>query len=385
MKNIPYGRQYIDADDIKAVVKVLKSDFITQGPAVGAFEKKLASYCKVKYVVAVSSGTAALHLACLAADLPRHSEVITTPVTFLATANSILYAGLKPVFADIEPDTFNIDPEKISGRISSRTRAIIPVHFAGLPCDMPGIRNISRGKDIIIIEDACHALGAEYTVKGRKHRVGSCAHSDMAVFSFHPVKHITTGEGGAITTNNRKYYERLLRLRSHGVVKPYKKCKEIGPWYYEMRALGFNYRMTDIQAALGGSQMAKLTGFVKKRREIARLYKKFFYGMEEISLQEEPPWAKSAYHLFVLNIDFKVAGIGRKSVMNELADKGIGTQVHYIPIYKQPYYKKILPGNMLLDNTEDYYRKALSIPIFPSIKHSEVSRIAREVKRLAGR
>ncbi len=385
MRNIPYGRQHIDPDDIRAVIKVLKSDFITQGPAVSAFEKKITSCCGVKYAVAVSSGTAALHLACLAIGLSKGDEVVTTPITFLATANSILYSAAKPVFADIDYETVNIDPAEIKKAITSKTKAVLPVHFAGLPCDMPKIHKIAKTNGLKIIEDACHALGAEYKHNGKWIKVGSCKHSDMTVFSFHPVKHITTGEGGAIVTNNREYYERLVGLRSHGVVKPYKKCKKIGPWYYEMRSLGFNYRMTDIQAALGVSQMNKLKGFIKRRKEIAEQYKKSFSGIKGISFQEEPSWAKSSYHLFVLNIDFKKMGISRKSLMNKLSGKGVGTQVHYIPVYKQPYYKSSLSENPLLDNAELYYQKALSIPIFPAMKHSEVSKVAEEIKKITGR
>ncbi|MDD5643838.1 MAG: UDP-4-amino-4,6-dideoxy-N-acetyl-beta-L-altrosamine transaminase [bacterium] len=385
MRNIPYGRQHIDSDDIRAVIKVLKSDFITQGPAVSAFEKKLASYCNAKYAVAVSSGTAALHLACLAIGLSKGDEVVTSPITFLATANSILYSAAKPVFADIDYETVNTDPAEIKKAITSKTRAVLPVHFAGLPCDMPETHKIAKKNNLKVIEDACHALGAEYKHNGKWIKVGSCKHSDMTVFSFHPVKHITTGEGGAITTNNRKYYEKLLSLRNHGIVKPYEKCKKTGPWYYEMRALGFNYRMTDIQAALGLSQLDKLDDFVKKRREIADRYKKAFYGMQDMSFQRELSWAKSSYHLFVLNIDFEVMGISRKSLMKMLLKKGIGTQVHYIPLYKQPYYKNVLPRNRILHNTERYYRRALSIPIFPAMKHSEVSKVAEEIKKITGR
>src|SRR3989338_10997620 len=291
---LPYGRQWIDEDDIKAVVEVLRSDWLTKGPKVEEFEKAMAEYCGAKYAVAVSSGTAALHLACLVAGIKQGDEAITSPITFVASANCVLYCGGKPVFADIDKDTYNIDPAEIKKKITKKTRAIIPVHFAGLPCDMGAIKKIAEEYDLIIIEDACHALGAEYGIQNPGLRtkeewikVGSCSHSDMAVFSFHPVKHITTGEGGAVLTNNEKFYEKLLLFRNHVITKDPEKFtnKDLAfplsseplihnpnPWYYEMQELGFNHRITDMQCALGISQLRKLDSFISRRRKIVSIY-----------------------------------------------------------------------------------------------------------------
>ncbi len=301
MKHIPYGRQFIDKDDIKEVVKVLKSDWLTQGPMVRKFEEALAKYCGAKYAVAVSSGTAALHLACIAAGLKKGDEAITSPITFLATPNAVLYTGARPVFADIEHDTVNINPEEIRKNITKDTKVILPVHFAGLPCDMPKIAKIAGKHNLVVIEDACHALGAEYKTNEKWVKIGSCKHSDMTVFSFHPVKHITTGEGGAITTNDRRIYERLKALRTHGIYKDKNTAKK-GPWYYEMRELGFNYRLTDFQCALGLSQLKKLNRFIRRRREIVKMYEESFKANEFFSLPEEVENVKSSWHLYAIRL-----------------------------------------------------------------------------------
>lgn len=383
---IPYGRHWIDELDIEEVVRVLKSDWITQGPKVKEFEEALAGYCEVKYAVAVSSGTAALHLACLAAGINEGDEVITTPITFVASANCVIYCGGIPIFADIEKDTYNIDPAEIKKRITLKTRAIIPVHFGGLPCNMEEIKKIADMHDLIIIEDACHALGAAYKANGEWVKVGSCGHSDMTVFSFHPVKHITTGEGGAILTNSSKLYEKLLLLRNHGITKSSEKFtdKYLGfslnstpnPWYYEMQELGFNYRITDILCALGLSQLGKLDSFITRRREIAHIYNEAFRDIECIKTPEETKTRKSAYHLYVLQIDFEKLGKSRSSIMNELTKRGIGTQVHYIPVHLQPYYRnKFSYKNGDYPVAEEYYSKALSFPIFPSMTDMDVKKI----------
>lgn len=379
---IPYGRQHIDRKDISAVEAVMDSDFITQGPKVSEFEVDLANYCGAKYAVAVSTGTAALHLACLAAGIKSGDEVITSPVTFLATANSILYTGAKPVFADIEYNTVNISPDEIEKKINGRTKAIMPVHFAGLPCEMARISGLARKNKLIVIEDACHALGAEYFYKGAWVRVGSCQHSDMAVFSFHPVKSITTGEGGAITTNSRVLYMKLLSLRSHGIYKN-KKTAAFGGWYYEMRDLGYNYRLTDMQAALGITQLKKLRSFLKLRRQIALIYNRELGMMPDLvklPVQDNGN-LRSSWHLYVLKLNLKKISLTRKEFYDALHRNNIGAQVHYIPIYKQPFYKKLGYGGKY-PISEAYYKEALSLPIYPGLSDLQLKYIIRTVKKL---
>ena len=373
MKHIPYGRQFIDKDDIKEVVKVLKSDWLTQGPMVQKFEETLAVYCGVKYAVTVSSGTAALHLACLAAGLKKGDEAITSPITFLATPNAVLYTGASPVFADIDYDTINIDPEEIKKRINGKTKAILPVHFAGLPCDMPEIARIAERHNLIVIEDACHALGAEYKANGKWIKVGSCKHSNMTVFSFHPVKHITTGEGGAITTNDRRIYERLKALRTHGVYKDKKTTKK-GAWYYEMRELGFNYRLTDFQCALGLSQFKKLNRFIKRRREIVKMYEESFRGNKFFSLPEEGENVKSSWHLYAIRLKDKYKQ-RKKEIFYRLREKGLNVQVHYIPVYQQPYYKQSGYEKVICPNAENFYQREISIPLHYSISTKDMNYI----------
>lgn len=392
MEFIPYGKQCLDEEDIKAVINVLKSDWLTQGPYVDIFEKALAEYCGAKYAVAISSGTAALHIACLALGIQSGDEAITSPITFVASANCVIYSGGKPVFADISMDTYNIDPEEIEKRITAKTKAIIPVHFAGLPCDMESIKRIADEHDLMIIEDACHALGAEYLDSaGKWNRAGSCSHADMTVFSFHPVKHITTGEGGAILTNNPDLYERLLLLRNHGITKEPEKFINMemaiscdanpNPWYYEMQELGFNYRITDMQCALGLSQLRKLESFVKRRREIARTYDNAFAGVEHVTAPPRMATRRSSYHLYPVLIDFEKIRKSRAAFMNGLREKGIGTQVHYIPVHLQPYYRNRLNyKNGDCPAAEDYYKKALSLPMFPLMGNDEVIKVISSVK-----
>ena len=399
---IPYGKQHINEDDIRAVTEVLRSDWLTQGPKVEEFEKAMAEYCGAKYAVAVSSGTAALHLACLVAGIKQGDEAITSPITFVASANCVLYCGGKPVFADIDKDTYNIDPAEIKKKITKKTRAIIPVHFAGLPCDMEAIKKIAEEYDLIIIEDACHALGAEYRIQnsGLKTKeewikVGSCSHSDMTVFSFHPVKHITTGEGGAVLTNNEKFYEKLLLFRNHGITKDPEKFtnKDLAfplsseplihnpnPWYYEMQELGFNHRITDLQCALGLSQLKKLDAFVARRRRIADIYNAAFKGNDLIMPQAVSGGRVSSYHLYAVQIDFKRLGKSRATVMAELREKGIGAQVHYIPVHLQPFYMERFgckKGDFPV--AEAYYEKALSLPMYPKMTDEDAMRVVEAV------
>ena len=380
MKNIPYSKQKIDQSDLDAVRQTLASNFITQGPKVDEFEEAIARFCGAKYAVAVSNGTAALHLAALAAGLKKGDQAILSPITFLATANCILYAGAQPVFADIDYETVNVDPASIRESMNKKTKAIFPVHFAGLPAKMEEINRFAKAKKIIVIEDASHALGAKYG----NYKVGSCAHSDMTVFSFHPVKHITTGEGGCITTNSKKYYEQLKALRSHGVYRDERAQRKHGSWYYEMKELGFNYRITDFQCALGISQLKKVGEFVNRRIEIAKKYNELFSELNHIL--KLPPQKidgeKHVWHLYLLRLKLKNALSIRRRLFEYLKSNGISPQVHYIPIYKQPYYQKIVNGRKnSCPNADRYYEEVMSLPIFPTMTEAELQKTVSVVKR----
>ena len=377
MKNIPYGRQSVDKNDIKEVVKVLKSDWIAQGPMVQRFEESLAKYCSAKYAVAVSSGTAALHLACIAAGLNKGDEAITSPITFLATSNAVLYTGARPVFADIDYDTVNINPDQISKKITDKTKVILPVHFAGHPCDLEEIHKIARKHNLMIIEDAAHALGAKY----RGTKIGSCKYSDMTILSFHPVKAITTGEGGSILTNKKELYEKLLALRSHGIVKKDFVNNADGEWYHEMQFLGYNYRMTDIQAALGLSQLKKIDAFIQKRRKIAEIYDRFFKDSPYFDTPAEKDYACSAYHLYCLRFKGKYKN-KKREIFSLVRKAGLGVQVHYIPVYKQPFYQRLGYLNMECPNAENFYREAVSIPIYPGLKDRDIHEVIRVINKI---
>ena len=380
-----YGKQWIDQDDIDAVVKTLKSDFLTQGPKVKEFENKICAHTGAKYCVAVANGTAALHIAVASLEIEKGKEGITSPNTFLATSNSMIYNGLNPVFADIDKKTYCVDHEKIKGKITENTRLIIPVHFAGQPCDMDKIKEIAIKNGLSIIEDASHAIGSKYT-DGFK--VGNCKYSDMTIFSFHPVKTITSAEGGAITTNNEKLYEKLLLLRTHGITKDNSKLSIEHstlnePWYYEMQELGYNYRLSDIHSALGISQLKKLDNFVARRREIVIKYNKAFKDIEWLTVPYEKLEVYSAFHLYVLKIGFDKIGKSRKQVMEELRLKNIGTQVHYIPVHTQPYYQENYGykwGDYPI--AEDYYEKALSIPLYPKMTDEDAEYVIEKVLEL---
>ncbi len=378
---IGYGHQYIDDSDIEAVVKVLKSDYLTQGPAVTQFEQEICKITGAKYCVAVSNATAGLHIAVAALELNDGLEGITTPNTFLASSNCMVYNNVKPVFADINPVSYNIDPIEIKKHITDKTHLIIPVHFAGLPCEMEEISAIAKKHNLHIIEDAAHAIGSQYADGSY---VGNCKYSDMTVFSFHPVKTITTAEGGAVTTNNEKLYQKLLMLRSHGTTKDANQLtKNQGPWYYEMQVLGFNYRMTDMQAALGYSQLQKLDFFKKRRREIIAMYNKAFAGMKYLKTPVEPENLSSCFHLYVAQIDFASLGKTRVQVMQELRDKGIGTQVHYIPVPTQPFYKETYgykDGDYPV--AEKYYEQELSLPLYPGLSDDDVNNVIKAVKEV---
>lgn len=387
---IPYGRQWIDDDDVAAVERVLRSDRLTQGPEVEAFESALAERCGARFAVACSSGTAALHLACLAAGLGPGDEVVVPPLTFAATANSALYVGATPVFADVQSDTVNLDPDAFAAAVTSRTRAVICVHFAGHPCDMDEIAVVARERGLAVIEDACHALGAVY----RGARVGACTHSDMAVFSFHPVKHIATGEGGAVLTNDEGLAERLRTFRTHGITKDPGALTDIDPeldgaWYYEMQELGFNYRITDFQCALGRSQLAKLDWFSARRREIAVRYAVLLAGVPGLTLPTARDYVEHAWHIYPVRVSAPGAappsagGIPpsdptrRRAVFDALHERGVLAQVHYIPVHLHPYYRRRFgtgPGDFPV--AEAYYAGALTLPLFPKMTDADVERVA---------
>jgi UDP-4-amino-4,6-dideoxy-N-acetyl-beta-L-altrosamine transaminase len=367
---IPYSKQTIEEDDITAVVEVLRSDWLTQGPKVQEFEEALAKYVGVKHAVAFSSGTFALQAAYFAAEIGSGDEIVTSPLTFVATANAAVWLGAKPVFADVEAETGNLDPKAAAAAVTERTKAIVPVHFAGRPADIEAFETLARDRKLVLIEDACHALGAAY--KGRK--IGSTA--DMSIFSFHPVKSITTGEGGAVLTSNQMFAERLRAFRMHGITKRHPD------WRYEVSVLGQNGRLTDIQSALGISQLKKLDGFVKKRVAIAKAYLSDFSGVEEVTLPPESAVEESAWHLFPLRLRLDLLSVGRKEIFTALRDVGIGVQVHYSPVHLLSYYRELgfKPG--LYPRAESFSDAVLSLPIFPRLLEQERLTVVREVKRI---
>ncbi len=366
---IPYSCQYIDEEDIRAVIKVLKSEFITQGPKIREFEEALVNYCGAKYAVVFNSGTSALHAAYFAVGLGSGDEFIVPAITFAATANAGVFLGARPIFADIEEDTGNLDPTQIEKLITSKTKLIVPVHYAGHPADLEKIYTIAKKYNLKVVEDACHALGAKY--KGIP--VGSCQYSDMTVFSFHPVKHITTGEGGAVLTNSEEYYEKLLMFRNHGITKdPIKfRNKSDGPWYYEMQFLGWNYRLTDFQAALGISQLKKLDWFVKRRREIAKVYNQAFKANPYFDLPIEKYYGFSSYHLYFLRLKYPYF-LRKSKIFERLKNMKIGVQVHYIPVYWHPFYQNLGYKKGLCPKAEEFYFRVMSIPLFPSLLKPEI-------------
>jgi len=389
-KIIPYGKHYIDEDDIKAVVDVLKYKNLTQGNEVLEFEKAVADYVGAKYAVALSSWTAGLHAACLALEISKKDSVVTTPITFVATSNSVIYCGGNPIFSDIDPNTVNICPEKLEETIKNNPniKAIIPVHFAGLPCEMKKIKLIADKYNIKIIEDAAHALGAKYSDGSM---VGSCKFSEITGFSFHPVKSIAAGEGGMITTNSEEIYRKILRIRSHGINKldDAMMNKEnsfteslANPWYYEMQELGYNYRITDFQCALGRSQLKKLPLFLNKRKSLANFYDKHFKSIKNIIPIHKKHRNFSSHHLYVIRINFKNIKISRAELMSKLRDDGIITQVHYIPVIYHPYYQKLNYDKNLFPNSIKYYEDCLSIPMYFSLNNNDQMKVIESLKKL---
>jgi len=375
---LSYGRQWIDDQDVRRVVDVLKGDWLTTGPTVAEFEKSFAAHSGAAEAVAVANGTAALHLAMMAADLKELDEVLTTPMTFAATANSILYVGARPVFVDVEPGTLNIDPSKIERAITPRTKGVAPVHFAGGPIRREEIYEIARRRGLFVIEDAAHALGATY--KGARIGAGAL----MTTFSFHPVKHITTGEGGMITADDRKLAERLRRLRNHGMNADARaRFGPEGGWLYEIDELGYNYRLTDIGCALGISQLARLDEFVERRRLIAGRYMEELAGLP-LSVLRESPGAESSWHLFPVLLDLAALGVGRGRVFAALRAEGIGVNVHYMPVHYHPVYARLGYRKGICPVAEAAYERLLSAPIFPMMTDEDQSDVIEAFRKVLG-
>ncbi|MED1642038.1 UDP-4-amino-4,6-dideoxy-N-acetyl-beta-L-altrosamine transaminase [Brevibacillus agri] len=378
---LSYGSQWINDDDIEAVVKTLKSPHLTQGPKIVEFEKKIADRVKTKYAVAFCNGTAALHAACFAANIGSGDEVITTPLTFAASSNCVLYQGGVPVFADVNKDTYLIDFEKVKSLITPRTKAIIPVDFTGQPIDMVGIMKIAKEHGLIVIQDGAHSLGGYYG----ELPVGNVA--DMTMFSFHPVKPLTTGEGGIIVTNNLEYYEKLVLFRSHGITrnKIYFVEKNEGAWYYEMQELGYNYRMTDIQATLGLSQLNRLDSFMAKRNKIAEVYDQAFASWEKRNILKRPKvseMAKSGWHLYIIQLNLDNLQVGRDEIFNALRAENIGVNVHYMPVYLHPYYQRLGYNKGLCPVAEKLFESFITLPIFPKMSQEDIESVITAMSKV---
>lgn len=374
---LSYGKQYIDEKDIEEVVKVLRGDYLTTGPYVKEFEDKVAEYVGVKYAVALSNGTAALHAACYAAGIQDDDEVLVSSITFAASANCVLYCGGKPVFIDINPKTYNIDVNKIEEKITSKTKAIIPVDFTGQSVDIDKIMEIAEKYNLIVIEDAAHALGSKY--KGRK--VGTNAH--MTEFSFHPVKPVTTAEGGVVVTDSKEYYDKIMLFRSHGITRNPEWINENqGPWYYEQIDLGYNYRITDVQCTLGTSQMNKLDKFIYRRKEIVEKYNEAFKEIIEINTPFEADFSESGYHIYVITLNLDKLSVGRKEIFEALQKENIGVNVHYMPVYLHPYYRELGYKKGECPIAEDLYERMITIPLFPSMTDYDVKSVIDGVKKV---
>lgn len=372
---IPYAKQWIDEDDIQAVTEVLRGDFLTTGPSVAKFGEDVARVAGTRYAVAISNGTAALHAAVAAAGIGPGDEVITSPITFVASANCALYVGATPVFADIDPRTYNIDPADVERKITARTKAIIPVHFTGQPCDMERLSEIARRHGLLVIADGAHAIGAGFQGKP----VGGL--SDMTTYSFHPVKQVATGEGGAIATDDPELFEKMLLFRSHGITRdPAKFRYGNQSWYYEQQTLGYNYRMTDFQAALGLSQLKKLPMFLQRRREYADRYTAAFRDLPGITVPWQHPDAESAWHLYILRLQLEKLDTGRDQIFQELWDRGIGVNIHYIPVYYHAYYRDLGYAKGLCPQAEQLFEEMLTIPLYPAMKETAVERVIETIQ-----
>ncbi|MGA8617151.1 MAG: UDP-4-amino-4,6-dideoxy-N-acetyl-beta-L-altrosamine transaminase [Candidatus Sulfotelmatobacter sp.] len=374
---LAYGRQSIEEDDIRAVVDVLRSDWLTTGPKVGEFEEAFAAQVGAKYAVSFSSGTAALHGAAFAAGLKPGDEAISSPLTFAATANCVLYQGATPVFADVSADTLNLDPEEVAARITPRTRAILPVDYAGHPADLDAILELATRHGLVVIEDACHALGAEY----RQRRVGALAH--MTVFSFHPVKHITTGEGGMVTTDSADYAEALRRFRNHGISSDARQRQADAQWHYEMVLLGFNYRLSDIGCALGLSQLKKLEGNLSRRRKIAARYATAFRDLAVVVLPGMRAEVKPGWHLYPIRLNLEKLTGGRTEIFRALRAENIGVNVHYIPVHLHPYYRDRFGyrgGEYPV--AEDAHERLISLPMFHKMNDDDVEDVIQALYKV---
>lgn len=373
-----YGHQYIDDEDIEAVTEVLKSDYLTCGPKITALEQKLCEITGAKYAVVVSNGTAALHIACQAAGVSKEDEVITTPITFAASANCALYCGAKPVFADINEKTYNIDPKSVAEHMTEKTKAVVAVDFTGQAVELEPLLEMCKKKNLVLIEDGAHSIGTKYKGRG----VGSIA--DMTTFSFHPVKTVTGGEGGAVLTNNEEYYKKLVLYRAHGITRDVSlmEREDQGGWYYEQIDLGMNYRMTDIQAALILSQLNKLDLFSKRRKEIVERYNEAFSDIEEVTVQEEIPESDTTRHLYILRIKPEKLTIGRREFFEAMAAENICCNVHYIPVYYHPYYVKLGYKKGLCPKAEKLYEEMMSLPLYYAMTDQDVEDVICAVKKI---
>ncbi|MBZ5653915.1 MAG: UDP-4-amino-4,6-dideoxy-N-acetyl-beta-L-altrosamine transaminase [Acidobacteriia bacterium] len=376
-KLLPYGRQSLNEEDIQTVVEVLRSDWLTTGPKVAEFEERFSAWVGAKYAVSFSSGTAALHGAAFAAGIGPGDEAVTTPMTFCATANCVLYQGAKPVFADVSADTLNLDPGEVAGKLSPRTKAILAVDYAGHPAELDALRSLAEQNKLLLIEDACHALGADY----RGMRVGGIA--DMTVFSFHPVKHLTTGEGGMVTTNDTALAETMRRFRNHGISSEARQRQESGQWFYEMVLLGFNYRLADIACALGISQLKKLEPNLARRREIAAQYMKAFRNLRAVEVPAVRDGVNPAWHLYPIRLNLESLAVERADVVRALRAENIGVSVHYVPVHRHPYYRdRFAYQGGECPVAEDAYERLISLPMFHAMTPQDVEDVVHALQKV---